>query len=1105
MNDYTPLLGAKLLPPSPGPFHLARPRLDQRLRSGLETRATVLLAGPGYGKTSLVSQLLQELEGDSVWLSLDASDRDPWMLFRYLVQGLREQAPEFGARTEGVWRDLHSRPEEVEQLCDRFISDAEESLGGRFVVVLDEVQHLEESVLCARALRRLLAYLPGTLHLILIGRSLPEVGVKGLAAEGRVQVLGGEELLFTGEETRTLLLETFGLPMRPELAEKVHARTRGWVTALQLLRQTARLEKESPDLPEEVFVQTEAEIFDYFTEEVFAAEAPETREFLLASALPPILDPDLCSEVLPGLEVPRIVASLLRRKLFLSPLKGRGEYYAYDPLFRDFLKRKLRVEEGAAALRDLEIRFGQAFSRRGDFPQALTHFRAAEGSKEVAELLRRHGKKLLQAGFLDPVREAAHFLADRAIRSAAVEDLLGEVSRLVGDYAAAVGHFERALVLGGEGAARVPKGFRAGALQGLAYSLLKSGDTERAAATAEKAIAEVPNDEPALRARILNTLSIIRYRENRYPEAVVTWQEALALAREAGDEHLILMIAHNLGLPHAVLGDFRQASECFRILTGPENTRLGPEEGAAYLNLARIETLRGNHASATALLGDAREIAHRLRAPALTADVLEAEGTLLREKGDLPGARERYSLARNLFTELGQTEVLESLAEEEAILAARTGEGEEAERIASRLVERRRDSGEVEGLASSLLALGEIRVRGGRPAAALEPLSESARIFGSRERAYQMCLALLYRALAAYLGGRRDLARQAAEAALQIAVRYDYRAATLRVADLDSRFRQWLSSLPAAPPYLKEAPAPEKVGPVAAPAAVASDADLTVRLLGPIEVFRDARSKIPARAWKTRRAIDIFCFLASSRDRRATKDRIVDALWGEARPSVIEKNFHPTISFLRSALNYVHNVPKNFILFERGAYFLNPAYRYDIDVERFEATLRAARMKVSRSDPAGALSSYGEALDLYRGPFMEEADEEWTEVRRTHYEGLYLAALEEAGNLHLKSGDPETGLSILRKRSEDDPLSEEASADLMTALGRTGNWTGVEKEFKRLALELSEELGADPLPDTRAAYESARSSGASSEAKATAKVIPLRKVRRRTPPDSGGR
>lgn len=93
MSAFVPLLGAKLLPPDPGAFHLPRPRLHDKLRAGIGRRCTVLLAGPGYGKTSLAARFLREWEGDSVWLSVDAGDRDPWLLFRYLARGLREHAP----------------------------------------------------------------------------------------------------------------------------------------------------------------------------------------------------------------------------------------------------------------------------------------------------------------------------------------------------------------------------------------------------------------------------------------------------------------------------------------------------------------------------------------------------------------------------------------------------------------------------------------------------------------------------------------------------------------------------------------------------------------------------------------------------------------------------------------------------------------------------------------------------------------------------------------------------------------------------------------------------------------------------------------------------
>src|SRR5437867_12953232 len=67
---------ARLSPPVIGRLHLLRPRLLDRRRSGGSKRATIVLAGPGYGKTALLARFLQQTREDSVWYSLGPLDRD---------------------------------------------------------------------------------------------------------------------------------------------------------------------------------------------------------------------------------------------------------------------------------------------------------------------------------------------------------------------------------------------------------------------------------------------------------------------------------------------------------------------------------------------------------------------------------------------------------------------------------------------------------------------------------------------------------------------------------------------------------------------------------------------------------------------------------------------------------------------------------------------------------------------------------------------------------------------------------------------------------------------------------------------------------------------
>src|SRR6185436_2504708 len=118
----------------------------------------------------------------------------------------------------------------------------------------------------------------------------------------------------------------------------------------------------------------------------------------------------------------------------------------------------------------------------------------------------------------------------------------------------------------------------------------------------------------------------------------------------------------------------------------------------------------------------------------------------------------------------------------------------------------------------------------------------------------------------------------------------------------------------------------------------------------------------------------------------------------------------------------------------------------------------------------GALEDYEHALVLYRGPFMEEEYTEWTEAPRSHYEALYIAALGEAADLHIKAGAPERGIALLRNVTELQPLDEVAACRLMRVWAERGDRRAVEKEYQRLVHALDQELKTRPLAETQRAY-----------------------------------
>src|SRR5439155_24807403 len=112
--------------------------------------------------------------------------------------------------------------------------------------------------------------------------------------------------------------------------------------------------------------------------------------------------------------------------------------------------------------------------------------------------------------------------------------------------------------------------------------------------------------------------------------------------------------------------------------------------------------------------------------------------------------------------------------------------------------------------------------------------------------------------------------------------------------------------------------------------------DLTINMLGPVEIFRDLARPFAADAWTTRRARDILCFIASRRHHRAPKDAIIETFWGETDLKTVEKNFHPTMSHIRKALNSNQPLKQNFLVYRDGDYQLNPEFSYRIDTVEFD-------------------------------------------------------------------------------------------------------------------------------------------------------------------------
>jgi LuxR family maltose regulon positive regulatory protein len=932
----------------------------------------------------------------------------------------------------------------------------------------------------------LLAYLPDVLHVIIISRDLPPLSLARLRSQASLTVIDRGELLFTDEETQELFRKVFDLELTPEQLSEYRERTHGWITALQLVRQVAqrqafaegKREGDAPDLVE-ILRQSERDIFDYFAEEVFADEPEDVQQLLLHISLLDRVETRIVKAVYPEAQGRVLLPQLVRRNVFMTIASDeRGEEYRLHPLFKAFLRRRLRAELGRTGIAAEHKRYADYFLGRGAWEQAMHHLLEAEDFERAAQVIAEHGNEWIASGALSSLVSSAEALPD-AVLEAHPRALAhrAEVARLRGEYDAAQSHFRRAATLLHE---QNDKEGEAEALHSLATISRRRGDCATAFTYLDRAVA-LTDEHSTVRIKCGNTRGLCLTATGEWTAAEREFREALQLAEERNDEHYARLIAHNLGLPSLLRGDFGEALRWLRrMLRDGRNLPPMPQEATAHLNMARCYLYRGDIEACEKHLEDVLETCQLFNLVVSLAEAFETYGNLHRERGDAVRAAEFYERAARAYDEAGIDLVRCELLEEQAILNLQLGNAAAARSLLDRLVDARVAANNEMGSRTAMLSRGRVLLAQNDHEAARRDLEPALSYFHEQGLYYYEAQASIALAACDFAGGREVEMLEHLRRSLDLAARYDYEYWLQREVLNNPRLFAQPEAMELLPPDVREqlaASAGRVVQQEAQPAQVIEMAvssqpvtDLTINMLGPVEIFRDPARPLAADAWTTKRARDILCFIASRRHRRASKDTIIDTFWGESDFEAVEKNFHPTVSHIRKALNSNQPLKQNFLLYRDGDYQLSPNFSYHIDTEEFDRLVAEGETARRAREFDRCIASYEAAIAIYRGDFMQGSYDDWVEEQRSYYREQHLRMLEALAAVAQKTQDWTRSLQLAQEILRNDPFREDVHCMMMRAHAGQGNRHAVKEQYETLSKLLRKELGVEPAPETQKVY-----------------------------------
>jgi DNA-binding CsgD family transcriptional regulator len=370
---------------------IERPHLIRALDRS-DARVRLIVAGPGYGKTTLAEQWAAREELTVGWFRARRSAADVTVVARGLVDAADSVLPGAGQRLLQRLA-VTSDPEREATLLAEMLAEELAHWPAHGWIVVDDYDRLAASVASETFVETIAAH--SSVKLLLAGSSRPTwIKTRDLLA-GRVLELPETALALSPEESAAVL-DHGNESVGPGLV----ALTNGWPALIGLAAMTPDAAAPEVELPES--------LFDFFAEELYRSVDPSVRTGLAVLAEMPLIDRELAAAIL-GVERARNVCDVALR---LGIFDDRGGYLEFHPLVASFFERRLSRQSSSRGPRPLREAWIH-YHGRGEFDAAFDLTEKIGTAKDIDRLVLDSMDALLEGARVPTLEHWVSRAADR--------------------------------------------------------------------------------------------------------------------------------------------------------------------------------------------------------------------------------------------------------------------------------------------------------------------------------------------------------------------------------------------------------------------------------------------------------------------------------------------------------------------------------------------------------------------------------------------------------------------------------------------------------------------------------------------------------------------